>query len=178
MITQSELKKYFYYDPKTGIFSVKKKLKYSNSKRKLGENINTCFDKDGYLLFSFKTRLYRVHRIVFLYMTGKIPKIVDHIDGNKTNNKWKNLRVANISQNCCNLKKHKDNTTGYKGVFFYKDPKMKKPWYSRISKNKKRIFLGCFSSAKEAAIAYDKAAIKLHKQFANLNFPLKNYREI
>lgn len=97
-------------------------------------------------------------------------KEIDHINRNKLDNRKCNLRMATKSQNGYNIKFLKNNTSGYKGVFRNSNIGAKKRWRAMIQIEKKRIFLGCFSSAIEAAKAYDKAALKHHKEFANLNF--------
>lgn len=62
---------------------------------------------------------YPLHKIIFLYHHGYYPKLVDHKDGNPLNNRICNLRDATISQNNCNQKIRKDNSSGYKGISFY-----------------------------------------------------------
>lgn len=108
-----------------------------------------------------------------IYMHGVIlpcpdDKEVDHIDLNKLNNQKYNLRIATHSQNNHNTRMQKDNTSGYKGVYFRKD---RGKFQSRIMNEGKEIKLGCFKSAIDAAKVYDEAAIKLHGEFARLNFP-------
>jgi AP2-like factor (euAP2 lineage) len=76
--------------------------------------------------------------------------------------------LANSSQNAANAGLRKNNTSGYKGVFLRKDCKNEK-WTARIWKDNKCIWLGTFSSSKEAATAYNKAAIELFGEFACLN---------
>lgn len=93
---------------------------------------------------------------------------VDHRNHDGLDNVWKNLRRSTRSQNSCNRSRTKTNTSGYKGVVF--DKRFNK-WYGRIGLNGKAICLGCFSTAKEAALAYDRAAVKIHGRFAYLNNP-------
>lgn len=96
---------------------------------------------------------------------------VDHEDGNGLNNRRSNLRHASHAQNCMNrpAAKIKD---GYKGVRrAYRGPY----WQATIGIGKSYIHLGTFESDVIAAQAYDLAAIKMHGEFANLNFPRSNY---
>lgn len=93
---------------------------------------------------------------------------VDHINGNKLDNRRCNLRACTQSENKRNRGKSKNNTSGYKGVHFYSP---KKPWTVSIRVNNKQIFLGNFADPVDAAKAYDRAAIKYHGEFAKLNFP-------
>lgn len=105
---------------------------------------------------------------------GKLEKgfCIDHIDGDKLNNRKRNLRIATHSQNMKNKKLAKNNKTGYKGVHFCNT---RQYFVARIAINKKRIVIGTFIDVIEAAKAYDKAAIKYHGEFARTNFPKSNY---
>lgn len=92
----------------------------------------------------------------------------DHINGLSVDDRKENLRVCTSSQNKMNRGKRSDNTSGYKGVSW---DKSKKRWQSRIHVNKTTKHLGYFSTAEEAARAYDKAALEIHGEFSVLNFP-------
>ena len=61
----------------------------------------------------------------------------------------------------------RNNTSGYKGVMWRKN---RQKWISKINKNKNRYYLGHFDCPIEAAKAYDKKAIELYGEYANLNF--------
>jgi len=90
----------------------------------------------------------------------------DHIDGNKLNNQRSNLRLCTIAQNGHNRGPNKNNRTGYKGVFHalgYNG------FTSKIGVNGKGIYLGSFKTPEEAALAYNKAALKYHGEFAYVN---------
>lgn len=97
---------------------------------------------------------------------------VDHVDLNPLNNVEDNLRLASRGQNARNTSKHKDNTSGYKGVNW--NTRVEK-WLSRICVDLKRVHLGYFSNPEDAARAYDRAAIELHGEFAKTNFPVEDY---
>ena len=85
---------------------------------------------------------------------------------NPSNNSWNNLRQANKSENNINRKIQANNTTGYKGVSYRKD---RNKYQARIFKDNIKYSLGCFKTAKEAALAYNAKAIELHGEFATLN---------
>lgn len=102
-----------------------------------------------------------MHRVI---MKAKLFDEVDHIDHNGLNNQHSNLRIATRSQNKINA--HKTNSTGYRGVELNK---YSKKFSAHIRINGKLKHLGVFEMAKDAAIAYNKAAIKYHKEFAILN---------
>jgi len=98
---------------------------------------------------------------------------VDHKDRNIFNNQKENLRTCNSSQNNINKEKSVYNTSGYKGVTFYKPTKK---WRAQIKFKYKAMHIGYYENLEEAARAYDRAAIKYFGEFAYLNFPdeLKN----
>jgi len=92
---------------------------------------------------------------------------VDHKDGNGLNNRKANLRLCTNSQNQANRNgTQRNNTSGFNGVTWSKHDKK---WRAKIMLNKKRVHLGGYYTAAEAANAYDKAAIKLFGEFARVN---------
>jgi hypothetical protein len=93
---------------------------------------------------------------------------VDHINGDKLDCRKVNLRKCSPSQNAKNVTKPRDNTSGYKGVSFRKD---RGNFRAYIMSDKKQYRLGVFDNAEDAAKAYDVVAIKLHGEYAKLNFP-------
>ena len=97
---------------------------------------------------------------------------IDHIDGDGTNNKIENLRLANRVQNNMNRPMYKCNKIGYKGVSRRKDEKR---YLAVVTANKVQHSLGYHDTAEEAARAYDRKAIELHGQYAKTNFPLSDY---
>lgn len=112
-----------------------------------------------------KTTRHRLHRIILERKIGRsIEKreYVDHIDGNTRNNRRENLRLANYSQNMHNSKKHINNKSGYKGVYWSNSAGK---WESRIMINGKIKYLGSFSTAEEGHIAYCNAAKQYHGEF-------------
>ncbi len=110
---------------------------------------------------------YKAHRILYmLYHNTTIPDRlqVDHEDENKLNNTFKNLRLGTSSQNRCNVSKQKNNTSGYKGVYFHKG---NKKFVARITVFGKYLCLGCYVTAEEAHEAYKVASVKYHGEFSN-----------
>jgi len=93
--------------------------------------------------------------------------VIDHINRNGLDNRRANLRPATVAQNAQNSSKRK-NRSGYKGVWYAKD---KRKWRAAIWHNNKREHLGYFDSPRRAALSYDAAAKKYHKEFASFNFP-------
>lgn len=93
----------------------------------------------------------------------------DHINHNGIDNRKCNLRICTHSENSHNRKPNKNNVSGYKGVLFHKRDKV---WEASICVNYHQNFIGYFQSAKEAAHAYNKKAMELFGEFANVNFNL------
>lgn len=110
---------------------------------------------------------YQVHTIMYqIYNNIEILDsniLIDHIDGNRSNNSKDNLRISNNSTNAYNRKTY--NKTGFRGVF-----KQNNRYKSIIGYNNKLHHLGYFSTKEEAALAYDKAALYYFGEFAILNF--------
>ena len=105
--------------------------------------------KDGYIKIQIDKRIYLAHRLVWLWNTGSMPKSeIDHIDGNKSNNAFSNLRETTRSQNCKNTKIRSTNSSGCIGVH---KVKRSGKYQARISGfNKERIVLGTFDTYEEA----------------------------
>ena len=105
-----------------------------------------------------------IHRLI---MNEPDNMNIDHIDGNGLNNQKSNLRIVTVSQNQMNRRKGKKSSSSkFKGVYFHKGDKQ---WISRIHINGKTKYLGHFKIEKEAAMAYNKAAIELFGEYAHLN---------
>lgn len=104
----------------------------------------------------------------FLYLHRFIMKArkgeeVDHRNGDRLDNRKSNLRICDRTSNSRNTSAHRDNKTGYKGVYF---DKRTMRFCARIMVSGKTFFLGRHDSAKKAHEAYKKAAVLYHKNFA------------
>lgn len=120
------------------------------------------FYVNGRLKGKKNAKSYLLHHILL----GISGKAVDHINGNGLDNRRKNLRVANYSQNNKNAVKRKDwKHSKYKGVGRNRDGQ----FIARIQSNGCRILIGTFKTEIEAARAYNEAAMELHGEFARLN---------
>jgi hypothetical protein len=104
-----------------------------------GEPAATC-KKDGYHYVHFNYRTELAHRLAWKIMTGEDPVEVDHIDGNRSNNKWSNLRNGTRSDNLRNLALRRNNKSGHHGVYFSKN---QQKWIANIT-------IGTFDSKEEA----------------------------
>ena len=105
-----------------------------------------------------------LHRFI---MNAPIGMEVDHINGNPLDNRKENLRICMRSQNSRNVRMHKDNKTGWKGVYCDKRKIINK-WSSRILVNGKSISLGYYHCPTAAHFAYCRAAVKYHEDFHRL----------
>lgn len=110
-------------------------------------------------------KLIYMHR----YVLGKpTERDVDHIDGNGLNNQRGNLRWASRSDNQANKGISKQNTSGYKGVTWNK--RLKK-WQASISRENQTRYISVHKNIEDAARAYDRECLRVHGEFAVLNFP-------
>lgn len=122
--------------------------------------------ENAYLVVSVRNKCYLAHRIAFFLMTGRWPQNdIDHINGIRSDNRWRNLRAATRAQNLWN-RKAGHNKSGFKGVSIHRDINRKKRFGASITTHYKTLFLGWFATAEEAANAYRTAAIDIHGDFA------------
>ena len=111
-----------------------------------------------------KCKTFTIHRLVAIVFLENPDnkKVIDHIDNNPANNNVKNFRWATPNENGYNQGKRIDNTSGYKGVVFYK-PLNK--YRARININGKRKHLGYYETAEDASYAYETKAKEIHGDF-------------
>ena len=107
-----------------------------------------------------------MHREILKARKGQV---VDHINGDKLDNRRCNLRICTISENGQNSTLPINNISGYKGVSWHK---VKNKWIAQVMKEGKQYFLGYFETAQEAAHAYNEGATLLHGEFARINYNL------
>jgi len=154
------LKETLHYSPDNGVFT----WRITKSRNVKAGRIAGHVNGKGYRVISLDGKLYRAARIAFLYMTGHWPiKHIDHINHNRSDDSWDNLREVSNQDNCKNRSLRSDNTSGAVGVCWCK---RNKKWVSNIKTSNKRIHLGYFASL-GAAVAARKAAEMKYKFHAN-----------
>jgi len=158
-LTHARLRELLRYDAETGEFRWEKRM--SRSVR--AGDVAGVTDRDGYRRITIAGRIYPAHRLAWLYMTGTwCSVLVDHRDGDPSNNRWDNLRRATVSQNNANRRLHRNNKCGFKGV-------VRNQWgrfCASIYKNGRRRHLGMHATPQAAHAAYIAAARKLFGEFA------------
>lgn len=173
-LTQSKLKEFLKYDPKTGVF-IRLPLARSYFKHtKMWKCWNTKYankpagvvDHYGYSIITLDSIKYSAHRLAFLFIIGEIPEQVDHVNHKRSDNRWVNLRPATDQINRRNQSISSLNTSGVTGVC-----KSHCSWRARIQVNRKQIELGCFDNIEDAIAARKEANIKykFHPNHGNRN---------
>lgn len=153
MLTRKELKKLLKYNQSTGIFIWRQSRKGTKKTDVVG-----CKQKNGYLQIRVNSKLYKAHRLVWLYVYGYFPKNqIDHINHNKVDNRINNLREVTSQENHKNRKINKNNKSGFNGVYW--DNKRNK-WIAIVQANKKRNYLGHFTNKNDAIKVRKKANIE------------------
>jgi hypothetical protein len=151
-LTAERLRELLHYDPDTGAWTWLVTLSNAAPKGSSAGKRRVKIDGKSYLS----------HRLAVLYMTGEWPaNEVDHQDIVLANNTWRNLRPADRSQNNANRR------GGRLGRFYPKGVTTQfGKFQARISWRGKQTHLGTFTTIEDAAVAYAKAAIELHGEFA------------
>lgn len=157
MITQELVRHLFNYEG--GILTWKNP---TSPRFKPGDVAGTV-NCDGYSHVMINRKIYKSHRLIYLYHYGNLPDYLDHIDGNRSNNKVENLRECTTSQNNCNAGLSNKNTSGAKGVSWHKH---NKKWQVQIKLNKKLKHIGYFDDFELAELVAIEARNKYYKEFA------------
>jgi hypothetical protein len=121
---------------------------------------------DGFIFIKIFDMTFMAHRIAWLHYYGSAPtNLIDHINGDRSDNRIANLREATVQQNNCNKGIPSNSTSGIKGVSWNK---ARGKWTAQIGFNGTHKYLGIFSDKEDAAQAYRAACLELHGEFARV----------
>jgi hypothetical protein len=146
-ITAEQLRKILEYSAETGVLVWKIRPSRAVKAGDVAGNINA----KGYSTIGICGKVYKTHRIVWLHVTGNWPiGLIDHINGNKSDNRFANLRDVGAEGNSQNVRKpNKRNKSGFMGVIWFQNK-----WRASITINKKTIRIGDYATPEEAHQAY------------------------
>lgn len=156
---QEYLRSILSYNSQTGEFRWRAKV----SRKVVVGSIAGATSKAGYVVIGIAGQLHYAHRLACIYMTGTAPQQVDHKDGDRSNNRWNNLRSATHQQNVLNAKRAANNTSGFKGVSWHKGASK---WSAYIILDGRKRHLGLHETAADAHGAYLAAATAAQPEFA------------
>jgi hypothetical protein len=151
-LTSEYLQKMFIYNKDTGIVTRRVTVSPNAKKGDIVGSLDSC----GYLQFSMDYKMYKLHRIIWTYIHGDIPDEIDHINGDKTDNRLCNLRNVTRCDNLKNKPIYRNNKSGVLGVHWQSG---RGKWVAKIDVNGKRIHLGSFKDLNEAISARRNAEV-------------------
>lgn len=155
-ITAERIREIVSYDPDTGVFVWRVK----RNKCPVGKRVGFPRNKGDYWKARIDYQVVYLHRVAWLYMTGTWPTLmIDHVDGDKGNNSWSNLREVTQKQNQENRTKQTKSKSGIRGVDW---SAREKKFRARITHNRMAIHLGWFHTLNEAINARDQAEIGIY----------------
>jgi hypothetical protein len=153
------LRELFNYNPDTGELTCKSR---PNARLHIGDVVGTI--SGGRRSIRIKNKRYFASRIIWKMVNGVDPRFtIDHKNMNSLDDRIDNLREATFSENNCNTRLRKNNTSGFCGVSWNKEGKM---WCAQIRKNGKYYSLGLFLTANQAFMHRAAVACELHGAFA------------
>ena len=155
-----QLFNYLSYNPDMGEFTW---VMNTHRPQRVGEIAGNANSR-GYVSMSVNGLRFYAHRLAWAMSNGEWPLLdIDHINGNKSDNRICNLRHATRSENMFNRGRQKNNTSGMKGVTFCKCTGL---WRAQMMVNRKSVKVGRFNSKEEASAAYLAKAKELRGEFA------------
>lgn len=146
-------------------------LRYSDDARRYAGRRVGAITGEGYWQCGYRKRQYKVHRIIMMIHLGRelsSDEVVDHINGNPSDNRLENLRVCSNAENVSNMRITSRNTTGVKGVSYKPSINSKKPYCVHIRANGRAVHGGYYSTLEEAEKVANNLREELHGQYARL----------
>lgn len=160
-----DFKEFLHYDPTTGHF----KWKVTVSPRGVAGQRAGSQDSNGYRRIRIFRQRHKEHRLAWLFEYGAMPaERIDHINGDKADNRIVNLRLADKFQNNWNRAETSRNTSGAKGVSWSSS---KNRWQAVIGYKNKLAWLGSFDDIESAQMAYETKAAELYGEFYRPTMP-------
>lgn len=163
MLTYEEVNEVLDYDEKTGLLKWSEKA-FHTVRGKIAGNINA----GGYIELQCKCKRMYGHRVAWLLTNKEWPSgEIDHINGDRSDNRIENLRIVSSQQNSKNAKRHKGNSSGVTGVYWNKRAKK---WQAYICIDGKQTYLGIFDVLGDAKTARKEAEVeyKYHKNHGRI----------
>jgi hypothetical protein len=155
-------RRHFDYDESSGIFR-----RRTFRGKQLSDTRNTgTFDARGYITLSIEGQNFLAHRVAWAIKNGDISSTIDidHINGNKSDNRLKNLRIASRSENSCNKPISKQTSSGVKGVCWHK---LAGKWYAQLKIKGAYVYRKSFDRLEDAERAIKEKRTEFHGEFAN-----------
>jgi hypothetical protein len=148
-LRQARLHELLHYNPETGLFTRKGRIAGSRDNR-------------GYWRVGVAGSVSAAHRLAWFYVYGEWPSgPLDHINGDRLDNRIANLRIATPAQNAANVARWRGNTSGYRGVVYHRQCGK---WQAQIG-GRQRRYLGLFDDQREAHEVYHAEMVALFGEF-------------
>lgn len=171
-MTVERLREVLDYSPQTGVFTWRIRRNWAVLPGTVAGRLN----RDGHRKIDIDGVVYFAHRLAWLVTYGRWPGgQIDHANGNPDDNAIGNLREATNRENSRNRRVDRESITGLKGVYHRQ---RKNGYQARIFVDGKRVTVGSYASAEEAARAYDASALQHFGEFARLNFPREQLQSV
>ena len=148
-LTQDDVRRALDYDPETGSLTWRTRADRDHSwNMRFSGEVAGNTTRTGYRILHMSAGMFLAHRLIWIWMTGDMPDgNIDHINRDRADNRWCNLRLASASQNAMNSGLREANTSGVKGVSWSKG---KRRWIAFITLNGRRRHLGSSTMIEEA----------------------------
>lgn len=158
MLTQERLKELFDYEDGKLVWKVSR-----GRLAKTGQVAGHFDARLGYIRVGTGGKCHLLHRLIFMYHHGYLPEFLDHINGDRVDNRIENLRPATKDENCRNRCSHKNNTSGEKNVSWHIG---KKKWGVSLYVDGAKRHFGDYEDLELAALVAAEARDKFHGAFA------------